>query len=108
MTEGILGGIEFAYQYATRKGQWVVIVVPDSVFPEARAIFAAMAPEDRPFSGRTAVTGKGRVSLTLAGQGVFIPNGRKFSVIFLGWEHKAEDAAEMKAWREAAQETLCW
>jgi len=104
-----MNGIAYAFNHAGLWGRWVVVVVPEgTAYEEAQRQFSAQTPEGASFSGRTAVAGKGKVSLAKVSSPVFVPDGEKFSVLFLGWGgHGVKDEAPgMAAWRTKAVETL--
>ena len=105
---GILGGMLFARDHASRWNKWIVVVTPEGeVASRARQHFAAVA-NGSPFSGRTFLAGDkgGRVSLTSAEIDVFVPDATDFSVLFLGWGGTTKEVGSMVEWRTAAAEEL--
>jgi len=99
----------YARDYAIQKNLWVVIVVPPEVLADAQVSMAAVASEN-PFGGRTVIFPEGaRLSLAVASDPLFLPDGQPFSVMFLGWggnKTAATTAKEMIRWRKAASKVM--
>jgi len=89
---------------ADSSGKWVVIVCPNSdVAASCCEILAASIPNGSLFSGRTAVLKpRGRISVVVAVEEVFIPEGTAFVVSFLGWTSKNTNDGMAKWQKKAA------
>jgi hypothetical protein len=107
---GLLRSLQEAFTLAQANREWVVVVFPEgsgyhTAFTQGGA---GMFPEGSTFLGRTVVLPKGgRVSVTVASAEVFIPQGIKFSLMFVGWgDDVSTEHRKMAAWRQQATRVI--
>ena len=82
---------ELRYALSLIEGEnWLVLLCPDpQVLAKARLDLAVLVPTDASFSGRTALLpGKGRLSLAVEEDPIFVPDSESFSLALLGWGAK--------------------
>ena len=96
--------VQEALRHAGLLQTWVVLVYPDlPTVAHLLQILALCAPAGATLSGRTAIppNGRGRVSIAVVDQAVFVPKAQPFTVAF-----KCLDVAGKKEWREQAETVL--
>jgi len=96
-----------AIDYANRTHEWVVLVCNDVAQAQAvHSIVAGAVPPGSEGVGRTFLfPNRGRVSVAVMSEPLFVPPGVPFTVLFQGIP-TAKDVAGMNNWRNRASRIL--
>lgn len=99
--------IQQVFKHVANTKEWIVIVCPSPEAASGCAQYIASAiPAGTAFSGRTAVfPDQGRISVAIAQEPVFIPEGKEFTAAFMGWD--GQDRSDgMTKWQDKAAKTF--
>lgn len=105
----LLSEVQFALEYATLKGKWVILVTPTKDLTQLVGRFVRGAvPEGSSSSGRTTILpNKGRVSVAQVDKPFSLPKDEKIIVQFIGWsEANADQFEHMGQWRGRAHHVI--